>query len=539
MVKDLGEIPIQVQLNSPFAMYRDSTRSEYMELHEYIIEFVGGLISELGIPFRLSLGIEVTDDKDLQPASPFRPYLVYINGNKCRYPPDGVPSSSCTPFEIAVSIAHVIYQNREFLVTPDVSKKIFTDWCQKDESGVMVNWIAQDFQTLLTETVRKGISFFWIESAISSGILEEGEAGKPLTPEILFEKTIFTKDVIIIGVLLPEGLYKRFIHENPEQDQVKGTISSILSLIQDALFQEYGIHLPQIKLSVDTSLDGGWLRIQINNLRFPPTRIITQDQQCVNITGDQISPFRIPFIPIRNPMGQEYCIIPNTAEFGAICKANDLVTYDQEEWIGVLISGFVRNNLPAFLPRDIVEFQLRQLDQVFSHLVETFLRFFTIHQLTSILRELLAEKISIRNLWHILEILLELRTLRSDYSISQISTSIWTQLLRQALRVQITSQLVTKENKLIPWLLDPNWEKKIQLFEPLPDHLLDFLNEAIRVQLGPSTQFPVPVFLSNESVRSRLWSAIKRDFPNISVMSYGEIWETIDVIPIGQIKYIE
>ncbi len=508
-----------------------------MELHEYLIEYVGGLISELGIPFLLSLVIDVPDGAEILTESAFRPFEIYVNSTKCPYPI--IPSSkkNDTPFEMAVSIAHVVYENREFLVTSGVSQKIFDHWRENDEGGIISHWVIQDFHLLLIEAVRKGISFLWVERAINSVDLEEIKTGMPLNPEEFFEKVIFTTDVITLGALLPEDFYQRLITEKSDQDEVKNSITLIFALLQEGFFHESGVNLPQIKLSVDTSLDAGWIRIQINNLRFPPIQCITQNQLCVNESGDRFSLLRIPFTPIFNPMKQVwFSVIPKTAEFETACKSADLVTYDEEGWMGLLIGNFVRKNLPLFLPREMVEFQLWQLSKQFSHLVETFVNFFPIFQLTVILRELLAERISIRNLKLILDILLELHVIRNLSGNSQIPATIWAQFLRQELRSQITSQLAS-EDKLIAILVDKDWEKKIQEFDSLPEPLHDALIEAIQLQLGPNPPAPPPVILTSEHVRRKVVRTIERDFPSISVLSYGEIWEKCEVHPIGRINF--
>jgi type III secretion protein V len=210
---------------------------------------------------------------------------------------------------------------------------------------------------------------------------------------------------------------------------------------------------------------------------------------------------------------------------------------------------------------EMVEYDLARLHGVFPDLVIATMSKITLPQLTRILRDLLSEELSIRDLRSILE-----RVLSYDYVVTEPGKYIvfddrlplseqppeWpegslSQHVRNGLKRYITHKFTRGQSTLIVYLLDPEIEKQILAHvsyergskrgRALTPEMLDNIRAAVRAEIRSTrvTSIP-PVILTISEIRSCMRQLIASEFPNLFVVSYEELSTDSNIQPIARIS---
>jgi flagellar biosynthesis protein FlhA len=160
-------------------------------------------------------------------------------------------------------------------------------------------------------------------------------------------------------------------------------------------------------------------------------------------------------------------------------------------------------------------------------------------EVQKVLINLLKERVSIRDLATILEIL-------SDHVEKTKDPELLTEFVRDGLSRQICDQYKDKENALSVITLDPKLEQllevslqhtergnKLVLRPEMAARIIDVVNdEALRV-MGKNEQ---PIILTSPLVRSQFRKMIESSNPNVTVLSYNEIAQGVNIKSIGMVK---
>ncbi len=155
-----------------------------------------------------------------------------------------------------------------------------------------------------------------------------------------------------------------------------------------------------------------------------------------------------------------------------------------------------------------------------------------------VLQNLLREKVSIRNIETIVEVLL-------DYGSEIKDTDILTEYVRQKLGHVICQSLTNKENELYVLTLDPNAEKNmiagIRNISEKPVMVLEptFSEEVIRNSAQQVEKMMknnlMPVVLCAPELRPHLRNFTERAMPHLSVLSMAEVPNTINLKSFGMV----
>jgi type III secretion protein V len=178
-----------------------------------------------------------------------------------------------------------------------------------------------------------------------------------------------------------------------------------------------------------------------------------------------------------------------------------------------------------------------------------------------ILRELLNEEISIRDLRSIIESILSINgaidvdldryieftphadnlcLVNGERGIDGLTPTDYSNFVRASRKRYISHKFTAGRNTLPVYLLDQELEREIRKNgELLTDEGRAGFIEAVRSKVGdlPSTA-ERPVLLTNMDIRRTVWSLIKEEFPNLPVVSYQELSPEMNVLPIGRISSI-
>jgi hypothetical protein len=242
--------------------------------------------------------------------------------------------------------------------------------------------------------------------------------------------------------------------------------------------------------------------------------------------------------------------------------ARDLSSADPLEDLAFALGEALRKNAACFVSRRHVQESLDKLKYAFPELVDLALSRHSIGQLTQVLRALVSEAISIRDLRLILE-----RMLDADYRFDDSSQYVilddrptdssgqdvaehddedsLVSFVRAGMKRQISYKYSGGAGQLRAYSLGDEIEKLMlphathtdkavrpELDEKYRDRILD----AIRAQVGFSPTDPSPVILTSSTVRPYLRRAIVSELPQVPVVAYQELVPDLKIEEVGRIS---
>ena len=209
-----------------------------------------------------------------------------------------------------------------------------------------------------------------------------------------------------------------------------------------------------------------------------------------------------------------------------------------------------------------VEFYLNKLETAFPVLTQLMSERLGVTRLAHVLRRLLEEEVSIRDLPGILENLLTIPpTTPASMDKYIIFTSTWgcirpplplgvtsgdtsaiemAECVRMQQKRYISHKYTRGQNTLIVYLMDPKFEERLSDPRPLTETELRKLLDAVSTEVGsmpPTAQNPV--VLTTALIRYRLRKALRGAFPRLSVLSYQELSPDMNIQPIARISLEE
>ena len=162
----------------------------------------------------------------------------------------------------------------------------------------------------------------------------------------------------------------------------------------------------------------------------------------------------------------------------------------------------------------------------------------TVGEIQKVLANLLKERVSIRDMATILEVL-------ADYARATKDTEILTEYVRHAMARQITQQNI--QNSVLPCItLDPGIENKIagavqrtdrgsyvSLDPDTMQKLLQSLNNELQKLTAAGYQ---PIVLTSPAVRLYFRKLVERSVPGVIILSHAEIEQSVEIQVLGVVK---
>jgi type III secretory pathway component EscV/tetratricopeptide (TPR) repeat protein len=322
--------------------------------------------------------------------------------------------------------------------------------------------------------------------------------------------------------------------------------AEMLASMPDGLFYELGIMVPEVQVRTDHDLKGAEFRIRLNGLEYPPTTGLRHNEFFVNDTADRLTLLDIKARQAVNPEnGREGAIVGE--EQAETCKKAGLTTWGRQGYLVLKLCAEIRKAAPRFQTDDVTQFILDSLSEALPDLVGAALGRYNLSQIAQVLRELLDEEISIRDLRSILESLLSLDgTTDVDLNrfivfvanadclclvspargTSDLTAAQLADFVRMNLKRYISYKYARGGGSLVVHRLDPAIEKRISDVgaQPLTEGEHEKLRTAIDEEVGslpPTANFPV--LLTTFELRRVLRKIIEDKFPQLAVLSYQEL----------------
>ena len=316
-------------------------------------------------------------------------------------------------------------------------------------------------------------------------------------------------------------------------------LGEMVPMMRDGLFYELGVRFPGIRVRGNESdMPAGSYLIMINEIPLV-MGTVSLDKVLVNDTAERLRLLNIEGETATNPANGNECAWID-AEFKEVAEQAGLTTWDAAGYIVLHLSSVLRKNAAEFVGIQEVMNMLEQLEQAFPALVkETVPKVVSPFQLTDILRRLVEEEISIRDLRSILQSLAEWGQVEHD-------TVMLTEYVRSALKRYISHKYTRGQNTLIVYLLDPQIEETVRSsiqhtssgsYLALEPEITQEILSAVRTEVGslpPTAQNPV--ILTTMEIRRYFRKLVELEFPHLAVLSYQELSPDMNIQPIARIS---
>jgi len=326
---------------------------------------------------------------------------------------------------------------------------------------------------------------------------------------------------------------------NSENDATTELVSELIPQVRDALYSETGIRIPGIRI-----------RANVKGLPERSFRVLLKDvpvyQAQVRVDGLLVmeSADRVR----RSGVDAEQVIHPlngGEAAFVGFEAAEVLEGLGLSSWTpsGVLALGLVnvlRKHAAAFLGLQEVSELVERLEKAYPALVrEVVPKIVTLQQLVDVLKRLVDERVSIRDLKSILEAL-------ADGAAYETDGVALTEIVRTALSMQIAHAHAGMSGELSVVLLDPMVEDTVRTaihfndggsylaLEPeLSRSIVDSVVQSLMPVVHNGNK---PVVLTSRAIRRYFRKLIECELPEISVLSFEELPGEMSIQPLGQIS---
>ena len=538
----LDQIKVAIELSPSLRHF--ALAEENRAFKKDLMRCLDDLVYDLRIPAEISLTITPGEDRN---RFSLCSYQVSINDRKCRVQVPTIIPGDVHALELANSIAYEILQNRELLLTPRLSEKIQEKWIIDGMASM------ERFHEILFELVRRGLR---IDRAKDIALKEQSEQNF----EKSFEEIFYNLDSIAVKVFLSNA-------QNVKTQSAADDMSfeGLLDVLQEGLFNELGIIIPKVSIDMDEILEENDFIIQLNDVRFPPITGLEHDQFLVNDTVE-----RLPLINIKGKKviipasGTENAIVQNKEHELEICKKAGLTTWGSGGFTVLNLAAELRKNAALFLTVETVKYSLKKLKSsspAFPALVDAASEHHDIIRLTLILRDLLDEQLSIKDLRGILENLLaisgitdidqskyvvfsphtaNLCSVQEGKKMEDLNIIDYSNCLRMSLKRYISNKYTRGSSALYVFPLDPGIEMRIKSTDEQPltdterEKLIKAIYEAIKNLPAATTN---PVILTSVEIRKRLRNLIEKEFPRIAVLCYQELLPDLNTQPIARISW--
>jgi hypothetical protein len=466
----------------------------------------------------------------------------------------GIPMEAETSREFVENGGEISAAGLAALVDGDVAERTWLDWNPGQRERLAIPGFRAALETMLSAGVGVGYSIDRFRPASTSLPDPDPEGDRWVEA---FERTVAARNSLDLCVYVRPEIRETLLDTNAAADKDAERWDSMLSLMADGLFYELGIVVPRVELLVDESLAPTEIRIDVNDAHLPRRFLIPSDRVLVNDTVDRLTLLNVRGEEAVNPANLSECATVSSAD-AKICEQAGLTTWNQADYAVLSISATVRQMAGAFVSTHLVHFFCDRLSQAFPTVVEEMKKTMSQAAIAQVLRALVDEEISIRNLVRVFQVLtLPQASIPADLSRQIVfSPSVLqrSQLVhdpdaqmsflerrlfcvRSSMARYISHKFTRGGNTLVVYLLDPGMEARLAHPRPLSSRDRAVLVRAVRDEVGnlPATA-QHPVILTTAAIRRRLRREIAPAFPRLAVLSYPELSPDMNIQPLARIQ---
>lgn len=315
----------------------------------------------------------------------------------------------------------------------------------------------------------------------------------------------------------------------------KGTkLPDQVKALRKQMAKDIGFIMPSVRIQDNMQLPTNEYVLRIKDIECGRGSVRPDMLMVMNPAGGSIE---LPGEDTKEPaFGLPAKWIPESSREEALFKNYTLV--DPPTVITTHLTEVIKDNVTELLSFSETKKLLDGLDEEHKKLVEEAIpEKITIGGVQRVLQNLLAERVSIRDLPSILEAI-------SEASSTTKSITLITEHVRSRLSRQISYENLDADGCVQLLTLSPMWEQLFseglrgeedkQLSIP-PSKLQEFISAVKKVFQQHSMRGEMPVLLVNPSIRPYVRSVIERFRPQTVVMSQNEIYPKVKIRTLGQV----
>jgi hypothetical protein len=518
----------------------------------YLSRYLGDLVEDLRLPAQVRLTVRSVDRAD--PLD--RPYRIWIGGREGR-----VRLLSMPPHAPATTVARLvaqdIFRNRELLVPEPVTEVVAGHRQSDHPVNVSAALSTNKVRPLLLDLVCRCFRLDRAKSAAPPLIANEQPGQGPARAE----ETAEAWDSLGLKIWFHRDQYNTVQAPDGSDPSlaVPGTpLGDLWQKAQAFLYDELGIFIPKLEVGVGDDLAAGEFRIQINDLRLPSCRGPAQNEFAVWSGNTALAGANIPCESALNPLGGECAIIEDKNGAAQRCRDLGLEPVDPLSFVDVHLRTEIRNNAAALLNEEVLKYALNLARLNSSAAVTAALGRFNLTTLGQILRNLLGEDISIKDLRNILEVLLsaagttDVDTPRflvispvagrvfpgpQRLLAKELDSESYADCTRMSLRRYITRKYLAFSDELNAYVIDPELESAIRKISFSSHEHVDLLRALLEAGVVKSYRNGgMPVILAQPATRRSLQRLIEKELPQSAVLNYYELLPGIKIKEVGRIS---
>jgi len=327
----------------------------------------------------------------------------------------------------------------------------------------------------------------------------------------------------------------------PYVDESSNFLFELIPILRESLEMELGIDFPGIRVRPSPKEDIAPSHYTLLLNEVPVATGIAEPNKCmISAAPHEVRAIGITeVISTKNPLTQTPASICAREHKEALEQAG-FVAWDAPSRILLHLSAILRKNAKDFITLHETQVMLDRLESLYPALVkEVVPKAVSLFQLTDILKRLLSEEISIKDIKTILQTLAEFGPLEHN-------TVMLTEHVRVALARYLCFRFGHGQDTLLVYLLSPEIEDIIRgsivsqsqgSYLALEPEMAQDILAAMRHefdQLPPNSR--QPVLLTTQEIRRFLRKLIEIEFYEVAVMSYQELSMDFKVQPIGRIS---
>jgi type III secretion protein V len=316
-------------------------------------------------------------------------------------------------------------------------------------------------------------------------------------------------------------------------------VGELIPELRERLFADLGVHLPGVRVRGHVAdLPSGGYRIRLQEIPMAEGVVPAGRVLCAE-TEARLAGFGVAATPATLPGDGAPAAWVALAD-REVCEQAGVVTYDA--------TGAVLLHLAAVLGRYAYEFVgiqetqalLDQFERTHPALVrEVTPKLCSPHLVADVLKRLVEEQVSIRDLRTILQALAEWAPVEKD-------PVVLTEYVRMALKRYLTHKYAKGAPTLLVHLLDAPIEDAVRgavqrtssgsYLALEPDVSREIL-DAVRREVGTAPPgAPAPVILTQMEIRRYVRRLLEVEHPGITVLSYQELAPELNIQPVGRIS---
>ncbi len=314
-------------------------------------------------------------------------------------------------------------------------------------------------------------------------------------------------------------------------------IDQMIPKMRHSLYQDLGVRFPGVHVRTDAhALEKNEYAIHLNEVPILRGKIILK-HLLTNESEEMLRRYNIPFIVSQGSLGMPALWVDE--KYQEILQRASIRFWTGLEVVILHLSKFYRQYASEFIGIQEVRAILEFVEKSFPDLIKEVTRLVPLQKLTEILRRLVQEQISIKDIRTVLEAL-------SEWAQTEKDTILLTEYVRSSLKRYISYKYSLGQSVLSVYLLDPEIEDMIRgaikqtsagSYLALDPDSVQLILHALRTTVQPTPPGgQPPVLLTAIDVRRFARKLIEGEFPDIPVVSFQEIVSEIRIQPLGRVQ---